>query len=127
MDIYVGHSSSYDFHERLYRPLKDSKLFKEHNVVLPHETEGLFDSKSFFQEECDLFIAEVSKPSTGLGIELGWADLFDLKIILISKQESDVSSSLKVLDAEHIKYETSKNIPEIINSKIDDKKASAST
>ena len=122
MDIYVGHSSSYDFQERLYSPLKESKIFRKHNVVLPHETESLFDSKSFFQEKCDLFIAEVSEASTGLGIELGWADLFDVEIILISEKEITVSSSLKALDAEHIKYENPDEIIEIVNSKIEDKK-----
>ncbi len=122
MDIYVGHSSSYDFQERLYRPLKDSELFREHNVVLPHETDSLFDSKSFFQEKCDLFIAEVSEASTGLGIELGWADLFDVEIILISEKEITVSSSLKALDSDHIKYANPDEIIEIVNSKIGDKK-----
>ena len=122
MDIYVGHSSGYDFQERLYSPLKDSELFREYNVVLPHETEGLFDSKSFFQEKCDLFIAEVSEASTGLGIELGWADLFDVEIILISEKEITVSSSLKALDSDHIKYATPDEIIEIANSKIEDKK-----
>ncbi len=122
MDIYVGHSSGYDFHEKLYRPLKDSELFRAHNVVLPHETEGLFDSKSFFQEKCDLFIAEVSEASTGLGIELGWADLFDVEIILISVKEANTSSSLKALDADHIKYENPDEIIELVNSKIEDKK-----
>lgn len=122
MDIYVGHSSGYDFQERLYRPLKDSELFSEHNVVLPHETESLFDSKSFFQEKCDLFIAEVSEASTGLGIELGWADLFDVEIILISEKEITVSSSLKALDADQVKYENWDEIIEIANSKIGDKK-----
>lgn len=122
MDVYVGHSSGYDFQVRLYRPLKDSKLFREHNVVLPHETEGLFDSKSFFQENCDLFIAEVSEASTGLGIELGWADLFDVEIILISEKEATTSSSLKALDSDHVKYENPDEIIEIVNSKIEDKK-----
>lgn len=72
MKIYVGHSSDIDFREELYEPLKSSRIAEEHKLVFPHEdSEELFDSKEFFRDECDLFIAEVSDSSTGLGIELG--------------------------------------------------------
>lgn len=95
MKIYVGHSSSMNYREDLYKPLKQSKLNEEHELVFPHEeTEEKFNSKQLLEEECDLFIAEVSNPSTGLGIELGWANLLDIKTICIHKQGKRPSSSI---------------------------------
>lgn len=105
MKIYVGHSSSIDFREKLYRPLKESSLTEEHDFVFPHEdSDELFDSKSFLREEADLFIAEVSEASTGLGIELGWADVFDVPVLCIHREGSEVSSSLQVLNGEVKSY-----------------------
>jgi hypothetical protein len=36
-------------------------------------------------KEVDIFLAEVSTPATGLGIELGFAYLYKKRIICISK------------------------------------------
>jgi len=49
-------------------------LFKNHEIILPHDKRNLI-SKDIIKK-CNLFIAEVSFPSTGLGIELGWANIF---------------------------------------------------
>jgi hypothetical protein len=106
MDIYIGHSSSIDFKERLYRPLRNSSLDDEHNIVLPYEdSDEPFDSKEFLKNECDVFVAEVSEASTGLGIELGWADLYEVPVICIYREKDEISSSLSVLNAEMIEYE----------------------
>jgi hypothetical protein len=98
MDIYVGHSSSIDYHEELYQPLRESDLDDEHNLVLPHEgSEELFDSRTFLRETCDVFVAEVSEASTGLGIELGWADVQDVAVICVHREGTDPSGSLKAV------------------------------
>lgn len=105
MKIYVGHSSGIDFREKLYRPLKERELADEHTLVFPHEdSDELFDSKSFLRDEADLFIAECSEPSTGLGIELGWADSFDVPVIAISRKGAEVSGSLKAVTSDFIEY-----------------------
>jgi hypothetical protein len=92
LKIYVGHPSSIQFRKELYRPLKESSLSNEHELVFPHEdSERPFDSKTFLKEEADLFIAKVSEPSTGLGIELGWADLFEVPVICIHREDTEVS------------------------------------
>lgn len=114
MDIYVGHSSSIDFKEQLYRPLRNSSLEDEHNLVLPHEdSDEQFDSKEFLKNECDVFVAEVSEASTGLGIELGWADLYEVPVICIYREKAEISGSLSVLNAEMIEY---KDREEMINA-----------
>lgn len=49
-------------------------------------------------------VAEVSQPSTGLGIELGWADFFMHPIIGIYHKGSKVSKSLNVVCKEIVEY-----------------------
>ena len=43
---------------------------------------------------CKLVLAEVSFPSTGQGIELGWADFLKIPIVCLHKQGSRVSGSV---------------------------------
>jgi hypothetical protein len=67
MNIYIAHSRSYDFRNELYIPIRNSILNEKYNFVLPHEnSDKLFDSKRFFELDCDILIAEVSYPSLGL-------------------------------------------------------------
>lgn len=119
MKIYVGHSSDIDFREKIYGPLKNSSLNQDHELVFPHEdSEELFDSREFLKEEGDLFIAEVSQPSTGLGIELGWADIYDVKVIAVYEKGSEVSSSLEKVCDEIKAYEKTEEIPELVLEEI---------
>ncbi len=97
MKIYFGHSRGIKY-EDLYTRIRDSELEERHELILPHEnSEKLFDSKTFLREECDLFVAEVSEASTGLGIELGWANLYNVPIVCFHQEETKPSSSLNVL------------------------------
>lgn len=119
MDIYVGHSSSIDYEEQLYQPLRASDLNRDHNLVLPHEdSDEPFDSKSFLKNKCDLFIAEVSEASTGLGIELGWADLYEVPIICIYRKDAGISGSLSFLNAEMIRYGNSEEMIEAVSKAV---------
>lgn len=118
--IYVGHASSFDFHEKLYRPLRDSELDEKHEIVLPHEeSEELFDSRTFFEEDCDLFIAEVSRASTGLGIELGWADEYDVPIICVHREDSNPSDSIEAVTEDIVEYEDSKSLIELLEAMLE--------
>jgi len=108
MKIYVAHSRSFDFQKELYGPIQDSSLAKEHNFIFPHSNSGEpFNSKEFFQNDCDLIIAEVSYPATGLGIELGWADMLKVPVVCIYKKDSKVSGSLKAVTDTFLEYSDS--------------------
>jgi hypothetical protein len=74
MKIYVSHSTSFDFKEELYKPIRSSDLNSIHEIILPHEDSNeQFKTLDLFKSGgCKLIIAEVSYPSTGQGIELGW-------------------------------------------------------
>lgn len=117
MKIYVGHPSSIDFVEELYEPLKQSSIAEKHELVFPHEeSDAPFDSREFLREDCDLFVAEVSEPSTGLGIELGWADRSGVPIICFFRQGTEPSSSLEALDTEVKEYSSLEELVELIQS-----------
>lgn len=119
MKIYIGHSTSYDFKNELYKPLRESSLNKKHTIVLPHENSNeLFNSKDFLAKEADLMIAEVSFPSFGLGIELGWANLNNVKIICVHKKEAKVSGSLKAVSNDFIEYSNSKELVEKLEKRL---------
>lgn len=119
MKIYVGHSSDIDFKENLYRPLKQSDLSEAHELVFPHEdSDELFDSRSFLRDECDLFVAEVSEASTGLGIELGWADRFEVPVLCVYRKGSDPSGSLRAVTDEVLEYGSKKELVDIVRDKI---------
>lgn len=109
MNIYVGHSNDINFKNELYVPIREASFEDKYNIVLPHEnsTEP-FNSKDFLKK-CDLFIAEVSNKSTGLGIELGWANLMGVKIVCFYKKGLKPSSSLKVITNNFIEYENNED------------------
>jgi nucleoside 2-deoxyribosyltransferase len=118
MKIYVGHSTSMEFRENLYQPLKDSRIAEKHEIVLPHDSEEFFDSKRFLREECDLFIAEVSDASTGLGIELGWAEEFGLPVICVFREGSEPSGALKAVTKQVREYRYREELVKILEKSV---------
>jgi len=107
MKIYLSHSSNYDYENDLYIPLKLSVIVKEHEVFFPHDKVNLNTNSKALIEHGDLLIAEVSEPSTGQGIELGWANGASKPIVCIYKTGSKISSSLKFIANQFIEYEDS--------------------
>lgn len=106
MKIYLSHNRAGDFRNDLYAPLTNG--LPGHEWVFPHENNDLpFDSKKLFRnKECDVVLAEVSEPSTGQGIELGWADCIDIPIICCSKTGSRISQSLYAVTDRFLEYDT---------------------
>lgn len=63
-------------------------------------------------KNCDLVIAEVSIPSTGQGIELGYASYSKTPIVCIYEKGAKVSSSLKFITDKFIEYENTEDMIE---------------
>jgi len=125
MKLYVGHASSIDFEEKLYNPLKDTSLAENHDLVFPHEnSQEPFDSKSFLSGDADLFVAETSKPSTGLGIELGWAETYGVPVVCVHRSAVEPSSSLKVVAENVVPYDSQEELVEVVSDAAEDQKAS---
>ena len=103
MKIYVGHSTKYDYKNEIYKPLLDSILSKKVEFILPHNTDKTFNSKEVI-ENSNLFIAEISEPSLGLGIEIGRAEMKGKKILCMCNDKDKVPSSLKHVNMDVITY-----------------------
>jgi len=85
---------------------------------LPHEhSEHPFNSRQFLKE-CSLVVAEVSSPSTGLGVELGWASFMDVPIVCIHKTGTAISNSLKVIIDEFYSYGNEEELVSILRKVI---------
>lgn len=106
MKIYVSHSSKIDYQKDLYEPLRNSELAKVHEFLFPHERSlDLFPTRELFSKQgCDLVFAEVSFPSHGQGVELGWAYDDGIRIIMASKPDAKLSSVLPELCKEMLTY-----------------------
>lgn len=117
MRIYIGHSKEMNYVEELYKPIREFEKSTKHTFLLPHEKSSSSNNGRAFYNELDLFIAEVTMPTTGLGIELGWAYDNDIPIVCIYKKGAKVSNSLKSVTDKFYEYATVdelKNLIELI-------------
>ena len=94
MKVYVAHSTSFDYKNELYQPLKDLRLDGV-EFIFPHDESTEPTNSKERMKEYDLVLAEVSYPSTGMGIELGWADMLGIPIVCIHKEGTKVSEAVK--------------------------------
>lgn len=118
MKIYVTHSKNFDYHKELYQPLRESPLNNNHEITLPHENNTKpFQSKPFIKT-CDLVLAEVSYPATGQGIELGWADMYNIPIVCLYKKGTKPAGSLKIVTDTFIEYLNSKDMTDKLSDYI---------
>lgn len=108
--IYVGHNRSIDFQNILYAPIRGSELNSKFQLILPHEkTDEPFNSKEGLKN-CKYMIAEISDQSIGLGIEIGWANLYGVEVIFIYQSGSKISNSLKAVSETFIEYNSNEEL-----------------
>lgn len=120
MKIYIGHSTSFNFEQELYAPLRVSALQGQHELIFPHaESAEHFSSKQLFESGCDLMVAEVSFASTGLGIELGWANLLNVPLLLLHKKGTTPSGAVQILKSPIRTYSNPSEIAGLIQEQID--------
>jgi hypothetical protein len=104
MNIYVSHAGNYDYENELYVPVKESELYSKHYFFLPHEPENTNIAAKDELKQTDVLMAEVSRPSTGQGIELGLASTMDVRIICFYKAGAKPSSSLRFITNDVTEY-----------------------
>jgi nucleoside 2-deoxyribosyltransferase len=66
-------------------------------------------------KDCDLVLAEVSYPSTGLGIEIATALHLGKKVLAVAQQNVKVSRMVTGLPDNNFKFERYSTIKDIIN------------
>jgi nucleoside 2-deoxyribosyltransferase len=103
MKVYVGHASSFDYKNQLYKPIRELNL-EGVEFILPHEHSDQPTNSLEQMKSIDLMIAEVSYPSTGLGIEIGWANALGKPVVGIHKAGTKPSSSLAVVCRDVVEY-----------------------
>ncbi len=94
MAYYAAHSREFDFQNEWYAPLR--RVGEELGVtfVFPHEITDAATNTKERMTAYNAIVAEVSYPSTGLGIELGWAETLGLPIYLVCRESAFISRSV---------------------------------
>ena len=116
MNISISHSTNFDFEKELYEPIKNSFRLRNHTFFFPEDR--VQNTRSVIKN-CDIMIADVSYPSTGTGIEIGWASTVDKPIYCIYKQGCSYSFSLKFITDKFYEY-TEETLTKVIDQIIDD-------
>lgn len=122
LKIYIAHSSEIDFINELYNPLKNCNELYKYELILPHERKQENNNNRIFYKNLDMIIADVSRPSTGLGIELGWANDDNVKIYCIYKKGFKYSSSLKTVSNKFYEYSNKTELIKVIKKIISEHK-----
>ena len=113
MKLFICHSGDFDYFSKLYEPLRASLALREHELYLPHEDGRNVKTKDVIAT-ADVVIAEVSLPSTGQGIELGWADAGNVPIIAVYETGSDYSKSAGYIAKLMSEYKNTEEMLQII-------------
>ncbi len=113
MKIFVAHASAFDFEGKLYNPIRASELSRAHEFIMPEEEKykGTWNTKEAI-ESCSLLIADASVPSTGAGIEMGWANASGIPVIVIHEKGSLPSTVVKYLTDTILEYENGGDLAE---------------
>ena len=114
MKVYCAHSTAFDFRNEYYRPLARLAQAGGHEFVFPHEGRNAAQDSREVIRSCDLVLAEVSHPSTGMGIELGWASAFGKPVVALYKRDAVPSSSLSVITGEIHPYSSPDELVSIV-------------
>lgn len=117
MKIYLTHSTNYDYTAELYQPLQQSSL-NDNEIYYPHEKGSEVNKSLDIIKSSDLILAEVSYPSTGQGIELGWADAADIPIICFYRAGSKISGGLYAICSDFIEYNSARDMIDMLESHI---------
>lgn len=116
MSIYFAHSSSINYKE-LYDAIINSKELMRYDFILPHAQNSRGIPSHDIIKQSQLFMAEVSEPSTGMGIEIGRAEAAKIPIVIISKTGVKISTAFDFLQPKPVKliYSTPKDMVEKIS------------
>lgn len=115
MKIYFGHSRNLDYEKEYYQPIRSNEDLSQYNIILPHEHTSSSSNTREFYRNLDLFIADVTYPATGLGIELGWAKDDGVPIVFIYHSGSKVSGSLRAISDQFFEYNSQDQFIKVIH------------
>ncbi len=117
MKLYLSHASNFDYQTELYAPLK-AGLPADFEVYYPHDPENNGKYSKDILESCDVVLAEVSRASTGQGIELGWANAANVRILAFYNQGSTPSGAVKHIASDVFEYSSVEDLIQQIAARI---------
>jgi nucleoside 2-deoxyribosyltransferase len=118
MKVVLTHSSNLPWKEELYSALKGSLINAEHEILFPQEKGAREQITKEHIKKSDIVLAEVSYPSTGQGIELGWADALGIPTFCFYKEGSNISSSLQYITDVFVEYSTMEDMTKKVASQL---------
>lgn len=114
MKIYCAHASGFDYATDFYDPISAANKILGFDMVLPHKHGAEAINSYDIIQQCDVMLAEISYPSTGMGIELGWATQFNKPIIAVHKHGHTPSSAINLITDDIIVYQNSADLSDIL-------------
>lgn len=105
LNVYFGHSKDIDY-KLFYEKIENYFDLNKYNFIFPHKKSAFSrNGRQFYKKEnIDIFIAEVSMPATGLGIELGFAFDENIPVYCFYKNGCYPSRSLNTVTENIIEY-----------------------
>ncbi len=103
LNIYFGHSKKIDY-QKIYDWIESCEELKKYNFMFPHKLDSNSRNGRDFYKNIDVFIAEISFPSTGLGIELGFSFDEKIPIYCFYKENSNYTNALLSVTNNFIEY-----------------------
>ena len=121
MKIYIAHPTDMDYENEIYKPLRSDSFFFQHELILPHEESNEMINTRNDYKNIDIVIAECSKPSTGVGIELGWFYDEGKPIYCFYKTGIKPSGSVAVVAKEVIEYSDGNDLVNKVKNIVENK------
>lgn len=118
MKVYCAHASTISYKDAFYAPLRNDERFKTIDFVFPHNNQHEGFNTVDVLKKCDFLIADVSAPSTGLGIELGRAERFNVPIIAFHQNKTQPSSAIRFVTSKIFSYNDSDELCDLICKEI---------
>jgi hypothetical protein len=117
MKIYIAHSKDFDFQNELYEPIQQSEMGRTHAFFLPHDGTAEIKTKDIIKNS-QLLVAEISYPSIGVGIELGWADAFGVPVVAFYKEGVKPSYSVQFVAHKCMSYKDASELVALIQEEL---------
>jgi len=115
MKIYCAHSSAFDYQCDWYDVLRASSLMVDHELIFPHEHPEIQRDSYPTLQSVNCVLAEVSHPSIGLGIELGWAYLLQKPLYCLYTSGSRLSPSAANISTQCAAYGSKEELIQLIS------------
>ena len=84
LNIYVIHSTKFDYNNLLYKKLLSSNICLSHNLILPMTKEYQDKYTKDLMDKADIVIVELSNPSFGLKLELKYLTKYNKPKLFIA-------------------------------------------